>query len=403
MKPCLTILLFFLTATCFAQYKITGIVYDADDKKPLPGVNVFLNNTTNGTQSNPEGTFSINNVKPGQYELIVSMVGYQTFHYVAKVNDDIKVPQISLKTKATSLSGVNVKPRPVSKRNISDFKDELIGRSDFAKQCEIINPNVIDINYNSADKILTASTSGFLIIENKALGYKVKYLVNDFIKDEKKLYVYYEGYVQFEPLEGNAAQQQIWRRNRMVAYNGSSRHFLRAVLANDIQGEGFKMYKLSINRDRPSDSLINAKLKQFWASGMANTNISVSKDSLNYWRAKQLLPNYFLSGELSVKAIIHPTDQRSLYAISYPEKFYIGYKINKRNMAIGSMPNFIGAAQTYSLGNGETVLTIKEPFAFFDINGVFINPSAIHMEGYWGRQRVAELLPTDFEPTESSL
>ncbi|GAA4332062.1 hypothetical protein GCM10023149_38120 [Mucilaginibacter gynuensis] len=405
MKPYLTIFLFILSAACFAQHKITGTVYDADDKKPLPNATVFLNNTTNGTQTNNEGTYSVNNVKPGQYELIVSMVGYEPYRYSVKVYNDIKIPAIYLKSKTTSLSGVKIKAREISKKDIRAFKDELIGRSRFAKQCEIINPKIIDINYNAADKLLTASTSDFLIVENKALGYRIKYLVNEFTRDEKKLYVAYEGYIQFEPMTGDAIQQQRWRRNRMEAYEGSSQHFLRSVLANDTEQQGFKIFELSPNYKRPSDTVINAMLKKYSDRAQFGSAAFRPNDSLAYWRDIQNLPKllYYWSCELHDRNFIYTTDQRSLYAMSYPATMFITYKNKKSNKTPNSSFNLVAVNQPNSLGQWDTIVYLNELYAFFDINGVFVNPAAIKMEGYWGKQRLADLLPIDFEPGTDAL
>ncbi len=56
--------------------KIAGHVYDAETREPLPGANIMVEGTGRGDASNIEGDFSILNLPPGKYTLIVSMMGY---------------------------------------------------------------------------------------------------------------------------------------------------------------------------------------------------------------------------------------------------------------------------------------------------------------------------------------
>ncbi|MCX8492335.1 MAG: carboxypeptidase-like regulatory domain-containing protein [Cyclobacteriaceae bacterium] len=49
---------------------INGKVIDATTKDPLPFVNVFLANTTTGTSSLADGTFLIEGIVIGKYDLV---------------------------------------------------------------------------------------------------------------------------------------------------------------------------------------------------------------------------------------------------------------------------------------------------------------------------------------------
>ncbi len=56
--------------------KISGKVIDRNTKEGIIGVNILLEGTYLGAVSDPDGYYSINNVTPGKYTLVVSMVGY---------------------------------------------------------------------------------------------------------------------------------------------------------------------------------------------------------------------------------------------------------------------------------------------------------------------------------------
>lgn len=56
--------------------KLVGVVSDAATKEPLIGANIVLSGTSIGAATNVEGKFIILNIPPGNYDVVVSMVGY---------------------------------------------------------------------------------------------------------------------------------------------------------------------------------------------------------------------------------------------------------------------------------------------------------------------------------------
>ena len=57
----------------------TRLVSDSADGKPLAGVSIFLNSTSKGTVSREDGSFLLKGIPRGQYDLVVSAIGYETF------------------------------------------------------------------------------------------------------------------------------------------------------------------------------------------------------------------------------------------------------------------------------------------------------------------------------------
>ncbi|HEY5824738.1 MAG TPA: carboxypeptidase-like regulatory domain-containing protein, partial [Cyclobacteriaceae bacterium] len=80
LKGLFTLLLFnFITIFVSAQNgTITGKVADLKTKEGIIGANVVIQGTTVGASTDIEGNFTINNVKPGTYALVVSFVSYKT-------------------------------------------------------------------------------------------------------------------------------------------------------------------------------------------------------------------------------------------------------------------------------------------------------------------------------------
>ena len=71
---------------------ITGSVTDSENNDALPGVNVILKNTTNGTNTDFNGNFSLDNIESGDV-LVFSYLGYKTFEFTVtnSFNDSISL------------------------------------------------------------------------------------------------------------------------------------------------------------------------------------------------------------------------------------------------------------------------------------------------------------------------
>ncbi|MDZ7650902.1 MAG: carboxypeptidase-like regulatory domain-containing protein [Cytophagales bacterium] len=66
------------TLTWAQNGTIAGKVVDVKTQEEIIGANVVIEGTTTGAATDIEGNFTINNVKPGVYTLVVSFVTYKT-------------------------------------------------------------------------------------------------------------------------------------------------------------------------------------------------------------------------------------------------------------------------------------------------------------------------------------
>ena len=87
----LLIFLLFISFPATAQFHISGRVVDLASKKPVADASVLLTNASAGAKANDDGTFTISNVRGGQYELIVSIIGYETYRQTVMVNKDVNL------------------------------------------------------------------------------------------------------------------------------------------------------------------------------------------------------------------------------------------------------------------------------------------------------------------------
>jgi TonB-dependent SusC/RagA subfamily outer membrane receptor len=406
---------------CFAQFTVTGRILNQSDTKPVANASVFLSNTSIGSKTNGDGAFTLQNVKPGKYDLIISIIGFETYRQSITVNNsNITLPAILILSKTILLNEVKIRPYndPDRDEYYEWFKDEFLGTSALADECKILNPGIINLDYDKKTSTLTASAPDFLEIENKALGYKIKYLLADFKlsnKDGLTEKVHYEGSALFEEMKGGPVQQRRWKKSRQEVYEGSPMHFLRSVFNSSPEEsydatilplffrEGFWVLRLARypNPQRPADSLIQAKINFFkkLRSGGADR-----QDSLAWWNKKAKLPktiDKLLPDPLQKGEFVKPTDQKGLLALGLTRDIYSLYiNYDKYNFHNGHYEVNIQPISNLSAPQNtkNTLVSFNTPYALFDGNGGLVNPNSLTFSGVWGRMRVAELLPLDYEP-----
>lgn len=247
---------------------IHGRILDASNGLPLSYANVFLSNTTLGCASFPDGTFKIYNIPLGTYELICSMMGYEIRSTLIDLNDTSPQEYI-IELKPVPIQGENIQvtgsiPK-AWKKHLKKFKEEFIGKSDNAKKCKILNPEILDFEYDKAKRILTATATQPLQIENKSLGYHIEFYMSEFTFQEDGVVSYY-GNSRFTPLSPKDNKElRNWNENRFKTYKGSKMHFFRAAFADILKKEKFEVFYISGISDQFESERI-----EFEASSMIN-------------------------------------------------------------------------------------------------------------------------------------
>lgn len=99
--------IFLLPAILVSQTKINGKVEDSKNN-PLPGANIYIKDSYDGTTSKNDGTFSFKTFEKGEHTIIISFVGFKTFQKkIALKGTETKIDAV-LEEEVTELSAVVV-------------------------------------------------------------------------------------------------------------------------------------------------------------------------------------------------------------------------------------------------------------------------------------------------------
>lgn len=258
IKKILLIILWIATAQfAEAQRIISGKIIDFNTKQGLPAASVFLSNTSVGTNTNSAGEFKLELAGPGRFNLIVALIGYETYATEVSLQENITGLKIELKHQVAELEEVvvgNYDKNGWEKWGIF-FMEMLIGNTPNALNCKLLNKDAVKFTFSKKENILRAYATEPLRIENNALGFDLTYSLTQFEHNYKTRIFFYQGYPLFsERKPKNNRQYQKWLANRADTYKGSLMHFMRSVFRNKINEDGFEIKRI-IRQKAPSATI----------------------------------------------------------------------------------------------------------------------------------------------------
>ncbi|WP_316772491.1 carboxypeptidase-like regulatory domain-containing protein [Pedobacter frigiditerrae] len=396
----LFILFFCYCSSAFTQsFSITGTVKDKIGA--LPGAAVYLSGYKIATVTDNEGKFTLGKLAPGNYDILVQMIGFLPYTKNILISNKSENVAIVLQENTTMLKEVIIKPDPNRPYYIALFKDFFIGKTPNSAECTILNTDVLTFDDDKTAGLLTVKANDFLVIENKALGYKIKYLLQDFEYNYKSKIVYFAGLPSFEDLKGSKSKQKNWLKKRAIAYSGSIQHFFKSLYNNTLQAEGFEINKIADipNTSRKPDSVINANIKRLTSgqAGAINLITFNGTDSLSYWLKQRSQPKTLSA--LNRKAVdidtLVKTFNSDLKMMNYKDGLYVIYKNEKE------IPSFnfssLKQARPPELNNYQiSVVNLLEPPVRFYANGGVLETRSLIYKGYWAYEKMADIVPMDY-------
>lgn len=349
------LLILFLLAPFFLfaqqKYALTGFVVEKGSTA-IPGASVFIEGTTMGTQADANGLYTLKNIPAGRHRLVTSLVGYVPKMVFIEVPGKITVYNFTLEEDNKTLAEVRVvgSQDKIWEKQFRAFERGFIGESYDRKEVYITNREVVDFTENK--EVFTAAASQPLQIINKSLGYKITYFMYNF--ERTNSLTSFKGLASFQELvPEDARQERRWNRNRVEAYEGSIKHFLKSLVDNRLEEEGFNAFLLK------PEYLNNLRRGLFFDR---NNERHISFKAVD------------LIGTISEEGLI-TMDWKTPMEVVF----------NRKRV---SRPIFMDAPYPY------TILIPKGPIQLTR-NGDY--PFAIEMRGEMSKIGMADLLPLDFE------
>ena len=358
----LMILCVLLAQNLGAQQTLKGIVrgkvIDDSTNLPLLSTNVFIANSTIGTFTDSTGRFQIKDVPYGIHKVVASFVGYVPQIVTVHITDTTANSIVfRLKLQNIQLSPVVIEESEPKewKLNLKKFLTEFFGSTSNAKECKLLNPEVLDFADDEKTSEFVAKVREPLVIENNALGYRLYYYLKYFKLTKDVLQFF--GEARFDQLEAKSAEESSrWKENRENTYYGSRRHFFSTLFHNTSKEKGFDVKSISKKEYQQPDFYRIETGSYITIPGSQRTEESVNPEDFVTDGASAY------EKKLSFEGLIEVTYSQGLFSSKVSQ-----FELEQRSITIYS-------------------------------DGEIAEPLGILTSGYWSTQRAAELLPSDYEP-----
>ena len=354
------------------QFYIRGRVTDIETQLPLKGASVYINNTTKGSTTNDKGDFELGPLQPGRYEVVASFVGYDALLYSAEIKSSNLRISFKVEKKEEVLREVLVLSSELRKRYLDIFKKFVIGQTIAAERCQIKNIEEVQFASGETKDEIMAYTEKALVIESPELGYTIHFDLLTFYYNKVTSGAYFYGYTRFVDWGKDEKTKKKWIRKRRGAYEGSTVHFFRSLVNKQLAKEGFTVYQLLKTQKEKKDS----------------TGITITRQKTNQGM------------QMASKAIedsmirIYPDSVYKIYELRVNDGWRVMYSKNTDLKTEMMRKIFIsGQPSTGTV----SVLRFREEPVLINARGIILTPIRLFYDGIWGYERLANMLPEDYE------
>ncbi|HEY4150353.1 MAG TPA: hypothetical protein VGM41_15550, partial [Chitinophagaceae bacterium] len=352
-------------------------------------------------------------VPEGTYDLVISSIGFETQVYTYTAAQLPLRLQVRLGPKVEVLQDVVVEP---DEKNGWEkwgffFTQNFLGSNEAGRSCKIKNYKTLRFRHSKKNGgMLHVLADDPLVIENKVLGYQLKYQLEDFRYNFQTHVLIFYGFTLFTELDKNGpSKKQL--KNREKAYNGSISHFMRSLYHDSLEAEGFEvrrmvkrpnlekqrvrsLYMHSIKRDStgatdnhtaPSRPVINF-----------GPPAGTSSDSATYYRHVLGEPDWldeYAQATLNADSLLLNRDSliRKLFFENY---LYVIYKKGKEDQ---DYLDFNHESRPAYFPRSNIFLSTRQPITV-ESTGNYYPPQTLMSIGYWAwNEKVGIMLPLDYK------
>jgi|TARA_A100001037_G_scaffold1163_1_gene1047 uncharacterized protein YigE (DUF2233 family) len=375
-------LVLLLTASLFSQTRIDGRIVDKSTSEPLVGVNVFFSKTTWGATTDDNGFYTLTNIPAGQYELVVSMIGYEVEREQMIIKTDERFTlNFRLQSRAILMSEVNVtaKTDRVWKKNYDRFRRSFLGTSKNGESCLILNEFVLTFDENG--QYFRAKASQPIRIENPELGYRITYILDDFEIDGTE--VRFAGDHYYESMISKSKRQlKKWEKNRKKAYNGSLRHLLKTL--TDRFDLRFTINNGMIIQNDNWNSIAGRKKDPLVREGF-----SISMNKKDLFGTSLIIEEEYKP--LRSDTLVFPGATYEQPLLSFEGRMMVVYMKESPELA------YMMENDSPSSYKQTSYLLLRADSVYYDRDGRFFEPYMIEQQGYSSWERIGDQLPFNYE------
>ena len=346
-----------LTARAQVEHtSLRGTVVDDETGTPLAGAHVFIAASMMGTATDDEGRFVLDRVPLGAHRLYVSMIGFEPasrdtlLRQTQPYDFEFRLAPAIIEVGQVTVSAKEAKRW---RRRLRKFTRLFLGETKNAEHTTILNPEVL--SFESSWGRLAASASAPLVIENRALGYRVQYFLKEFIQSGNT--IKYDGEPLFEELDPESDDLAAkWIENRRKAYFGSFRHFMLTLLDQRVEDEGFMSFRrFSLDR-------LHSTHDRFW---------------------------------IDPERILHEGPSPTEKELRFPGYLEVLYTNELEDEAF---LRWQGRGAWHSPRNQRSWMKLTDGPTLVDHTGEVIDPYGVTVYGYFAFERVADELPKEYRP-----
>lgn len=357
LRPLIVLLLLASQLLLFAQ---TKIVVDIDTKKPIGDVFIFIDNSSTGTSTNIDGRYSLNVDSNSEQTIVFSHINYDIQRI--KINEKyLQADTIKLQPYTQLIDEVSIVEKKRSKnrnKRIQRFSDAFLGYS--------VNKNLVKIT--NSEKILFRENNNKLQavikepinIINEQLGYTIKFYLEQFILyDNDDLFI--KGSAFFEDMVGKRKKIARFKRNRKKLFEKTNRKFFNGLISKDLAPDKYLTGYSSLNQNRVFVNFTEVQI-----------------DSLDLIK-----------------------DENGLYILNIQQYFTIVIKDlpiypNNGNALSPNFSTGVKSVDDTKFKFATSYIKSKSNKIILDQSGRILNPLELEEYGYWSEQRIADLLPNDY-------
>lgn len=114
--------------------KLSGVIKDAQTGEPLLGANIIIEGTSLGDAANEKGEYVILNIPPGQYNVRVSFIGYET----------VIIQNVVIIVDQTTILSIDLKPQTLEVEEVIITAKTPLIQKDITSSIAIINREEIE-------------------------------------------------------------------------------------------------------------------------------------------------------------------------------------------------------------------------------------------------------------------